>query len=135
MARIGLAGLLFVVLIFGAGCAATSAPTDQAPSWVQAVDRILQVEKSQDGTVKSTGNPDPTSGTIPIVGLIATVAATAWAAIRAQSKSVPAATHDNALNQNASVANNQTNALANSQPVPTQQPLLVVPAVRAPSPS
>jgi hypothetical protein len=120
--------LLSSVLVLGvllAGCAATSAPTDQAPPWVQLIDKVLATKKDAAGQVTSTGAPvDPLGGAIPMVTVGLGAAALLWRAIRGISDSVPAATHNQLIQASADkdkahaeTVQNMTDALQSSQPV------------------
>jgi hypothetical protein len=121
MRNVLLSSTLLVALVL-AGCYGATQPTDQAPSVIQTIDRILAVRKAADGTVTSTGSPFETG--IPIVTVGLGVAALAWRMIRGLSDSVPADTHNALISAqetkdaaHAQTVQTLTSALGNSQPV------------------
>ena len=91
--------VLFVAVVFAGlvGCGALAAPTDQAPGWVQVLDRITNVEKKVDGTVNKGPTPDPTGGAVPVVSGILSVVGLAWYTLRKLGGSVPVEVHQEAI--------------------------------------
>lgn len=88
---------LIALLLLLPGCGALGAPTDQAPGWVQVLDRlngvIAKVDAQSGRTVVTQTAPDnPLGNTGPIGGVAVSALALAWFFIRRQ-----AAAHENAV--------------------------------------
>jgi hypothetical protein len=103
-------GFAVVALV---GCGARGAPSDQAPGWVQTLDKlngvVAKIDAGTGKTVVTQTTPDnPLSSTGPIGGVAVSALALAWYFIRkqaaahenmmaVQAQSVPAASHDQAV--------------------------------------
>jgi len=105
-------GLLLLGLV---GCGAMGLPTDQAPTWVQMMDRLTKVEAKQAApgapivVTKGDAPSDPTGGAVPGAGMAIAALALLWYKMRSSAAasrttaellagSVPRELHERAVN-------------------------------------